>query len=71
MNDPSSDGIDKSRFKVFSSFAEAEAADKEYYHSLSPKQRIEILLFIREQCSPYSHELTQRFERACRVVERT
>ena len=62
--------LDRTAFKVFSSFEEADAANEEYYRSLSPAQRLEILLILREQCSPYSDELTEGFERVCRVVER-
>ena len=56
--------------RVFKSSAEAEKADNEYYRSLSPAERIEILLALRDQYSPYSDELTEGFERVCRVVER-
>jgi hypothetical protein len=56
---------------VFKSFAEAEKADESYYRSLLPAERIELLLTLREQFSPYSDELTKGFERVCRVVERT
>ena len=57
--------------QVFKSFAEAEKADKEYYRSLSSNERVEMLLLIREQYSPYADELTEIFERVCRVVERS
>jgi hypothetical protein len=71
MNESGKDGrLDKTAFKVFSSFEEAEVADREYYHSLSPAQRLDILLLLREQCSPYSDELTKGFERVCRIIER-
>jgi len=63
--------FDKTTFKVFSSFEEAESADREYERSLSPAQRIEILLFLREHCSPYDAELTKGFKRVCRVIERS
>jgi hypothetical protein len=55
--------------QVFESFEEAEEADKEYYRSLSPAQRVEILLILRDQYSPYDDELTQGFERVCRIIE--
>jgi hypothetical protein len=71
MNDSIESGkLDKTACRVFSSFEEADAADREYYHSLSPAQRLEILLLLRQQCSPYSDELTEGFERVCRVAER-
>ena len=55
--------------RVFKSFEDAEAADKEYYRSLSPAERVEILLILRDQYSPYDDELTQGFERVCRIIE--
>lgn len=71
MNESEKSGrFDRTAFRVFSSFAEAEAADREYYRSLTPAQRIDIVLLLREQCSPYSDELTKGFERVCRIVER-
>jgi hypothetical protein len=71
MNESAESGrLDKTAFRVFSSFEEAEAADREYYHSLSPAQRLDILMVLREQFSPYSDELTKGFERVCRIIER-
>lgn len=55
--------------RVFKSFEEAESADKEYYRSLSPAERVEILLILRDQYSPYDDELTKGFERVCRIIE--
>lgn len=57
--------------KVFKSFAEAEKADKEYYRSLSPTRRIEILLILRSQLSPFPNESTEGFKRVCRVTKRS
>jgi hypothetical protein len=64
-------GLDKTQFRVFSSFEEAEAADKEYYRSLSPAQRIDILLMLREHYSPYDDERTKGFKRVCRIIQRS
>lgn len=55
--------------RVFKSFEEADAADKEFYQSLSPAERVEILLVLREQYSPYDDEPTQGFERVCRIID--
>jgi len=33
--------------QIFKSFAEAEEADRKYYQSLTPAQRIQILLLLR------------------------
>lgn len=70
MNESAKSGkLDKTAFRVFSSFEEAEAADREFYLSLSPAERLDILLLLRDQCSPYSDELTRGFERVCRIIE--
>lgn len=63
--------LDKTAFRVFHSFAEAEQADREYYRSLTPAQRIEKLLILRDFCRPYSHELTEGFKRVYRLIERS
>jgi len=56
--------------RVFKSQVEANKADKEFYHSLTPKQRLDLLSELRARYSPYSDELTQGFKRVCRVVKR-
>jgi hypothetical protein len=63
--------VDRTAFKVFSSFEEAEAADREYERSLSPAERMQILLTLREHFSPYDDELTKGFKRVCRIIERS
>ena len=57
--------------RVFRSFAEAVEADKKYYRSLSPNQRIALLLILRDQYRPYSNELTEGFKRVYRIIKRT
>lgn len=57
--------------QVFNSFEEAEKADREYYRSLTPAQRIEMLLILRDQYRPYSNELTEGFKRVYRVIKRS
>jgi hypothetical protein len=61
----------KKTIEVFSSFAAAEEADKKYYRSLSPNQRIAFLLILRDQFRPYSNELTEGFKRVYRIIKRT
>jgi hypothetical protein len=63
--------LDKTAFRIFHSFAEAELADKEYYRSLTSAQRIEMLLILRDHFHPYSDELTEGFKRVYRVIERS
>ena len=52
---------------VFNSFAESDEADKKYYHSLTPEQRVDILLDLIQRGQP--DETPARFERVCRVVK--
>jgi hypothetical protein len=54
------------RVRKFSSKEAAEAADRAYYLSLTPQQRMEIL-FTLNQRQPGASE---GFKRVCRVVKR-
>jgi hypothetical protein len=53
--------------KKFRSFAEADAADKEYYLSLTPQQRMEIFFEINARAR--NNDPDQRLERVCRIVK--
>jgi hypothetical protein len=53
--------------RKFKSFEAAEAAEDEYYASLTPEQRLALVFEIVAQAHP--HELEQRSERVCRVVK--
>ena len=53
---------DKTPAKVFRSFEEAEQADRDFYRSLTPEQRIEILLQLIAQHGPRA-----RLERVFRI----
>jgi hypothetical protein len=52
--------------RVFKSFEEAEEADREYYRSLTPKQRLDILFTLIERWGAFG----QRSKRTRRVVQR-
>ena len=54
---------------VFSSFREAEEADRQFYASLTPQQRLDILLELIAADRESFDEAPQRFERVYRVVE--
>jgi len=54
--------------RVFSSFADADAADVRADASLSPEERLRILIELRDRRQPDASE--QRFARVCRIVER-
>ena len=53
--------------RKFRSFAEADKADREFYLSLLPEQRLDILgeLITLAQ----THETNQRLERVCRIIK--
>jgi len=52
----------------FGSYAEAEAADRAYYQSLTPEQRLEILFELVHRYRE-EHGCSERFERVYRIVE--
>jgi hypothetical protein len=54
-------------FRVFHSFAESERADRAYYRSLTPSQRLDLLLELIQQWQ--GDETAKGFERVYRVVE--
>lgn len=55
--------------KMFDSFEEADRADVEYYASLTPQQRVDLLLDIVAAYRESLGEAGQRFERVYRVVK--
>jgi hypothetical protein len=54
-------------FRKFKSHADSQRADAEYYRSLSPQQRIEILLELIARGTP--DETEPRFARVYRVTK--
>ena len=60
----------KRTVRIFKDFDEANEADLAYYRSLSPKERLDILLdLVRRENEDAHHETEQRLERICRIVE--
>ena len=55
--------------KMFYSFADAERADDEYYASLTPEERLDVLLEMIAGHQDPENEITERFERVSRIVE--
>lgn len=54
--------------RKFSSHAEADAADRRYYHSLSPQQRLNVLLDIIADHEEI-HEAEKGLQRVYRIIE--
>ena len=57
--------------QVFHSFAEAEKANKAYDLTLSPAQRVEILLELRAQWQDKPNEASEGFKRVYRIIKRS
>ena len=55
--------------RVFSGFDAAKRADDEYYASLTPQERLDILLDIIAAYRESTGEASERLERVYRVVE--
>jgi hypothetical protein len=53
--------------RKFHSFAEADQADREFYQSLSPEQRLGLLCDLI--AASYPDEIKQRLERVYRVIK--
>ena len=62
--------MDKKKFSVLSSFEEADAADKTYWHSKTPQERMEALELMRQINYGYD-PTTERLQRVLEVVEFT
>ena len=55
--------------RVFSSFGEAEEADSAFYASLTPQERVDLLLDIVARHRESIGETAERFERVYRIIE--
>jgi hypothetical protein len=53
--------------RKFNSFAESERADREYYRSLTPEQRLDILLDLIARA--YPEAASQPIERVYRIIK--
>jgi hypothetical protein len=53
--------------RIFHPFAEVEKAEVEFYRSLTPWQRLEILFDLVQSQQP--DETEQRLERVCRIIK--
>jgi hypothetical protein len=55
--------------RVFTAFAEADQADEQYYATLDPSERVDIVLELIERYRSSLGETAERFERVYRVTE--
>jgi len=59
----------REELRIFSSFQEAEEADTAFYASLSPQERLDLLLDIIARHRESLGETAERFERVYRIIE--
>ena len=55
--------------RIFASFEDADAADRQAYERMSPRERIEMLLSLRRLLVKDGDESAERLERVVTVVE--
>ena len=60
---------DDRSIRVLDSLDESDQADSAYYHSLTPEQRVDILLDLIARYSEAQGEASKRLARVHRVVE--
>lgn len=60
--------MDKTAFAIFSSFEEAEAADRVYWHSRTPEERLEALELMRQSAYGYD-QATARLQRVLEITQ--
>ena len=57
------------RVKRYSSFDQEEKATRDYYLSLTPQERLDILFELIEESRDLTDEASQRFQRVYRVTK--
>jgi hypothetical protein len=62
--------IDKTAFRVFSSFAEADADEKHEYLSQTPAERLLALELMRQSVYGYDDPATPRLQRVFEIAQR-
>jgi hypothetical protein len=60
--------IDKTQIRVFSSFEESDEADRNYWLSKSPAERLEALELMRQSAYGYDDSTTRRLQRVLEIV---
>lgn len=60
--------LDKTRISIFSSFEKSDEADREYWRSKSPAERLEALELMRQSAYGYDDSTTRRLQRVFEIV---
>ena len=55
--------------RVFRSFEEQEAWTVQYYHNLSPEERLDLIQHLRELYYEFKNESRKGFQRVYRIVK--
>ena len=61
--------MDPKTIRIFHSHEEADRADREYYESLTPQQRIDIMLELSARFRETLGEAGERLERVYRITQ--
>lgn len=60
--------IDRKAFQIFSSFAEADKADRHYWQTKTPEERLEALELMRQSAYGYTDPTARRLQRVLEIV---
>jgi hypothetical protein len=60
--------LDKTAFEVFSSFEEADAADRAYWHSRTPEERLHAVELMRQSAYGYD-PANARLQRVLEIAQ--
>ncbi len=60
--------IEKTAIEIFSSFAEADDADRKFWHSKTPEERLTALELMRQSAYGYENPDTERLQRVFEIA---
>ncbi len=61
--------VDRSAFKIFSSFEEADADERKYWRSKTPAERLNAVELMRQSAYGYDDPNTRRLQRVLKIIE--
>jgi hypothetical protein len=61
--------VERAEIKVFGSFAEADEADRQYWHSRTPDERLLALELMRQSAYGYEYSTSRRLQRVLEIIE--
>jgi len=61
--------LEKNAIQIFSSFTEADDADKRFWHNQTARQRLEALELMRQSAYGYENPDSERFQRVFEIVK--